>query len=134
VGSAKGQFLDERADSQKFGSGTFSESNRLRKKCSYLGQQKTKKSNRRQQSQPKLFNSNQVIDYDMPGMNGLELATELRRQGHGAPIAMVSGRIEPPNEPGAELLARFISKGEGADILLQTLLDLSPRASTKAAL
>jgi len=73
-----------------------------------------------------------VIDYDMPGMNGLKLARELRRQSHWAPIAMVSGRLEPPREPGAELLARFISKGEGADVLLQVVHDLSPRAPTKA--
>lgn len=69
-----------------------------------------------------------VIDYDMPGMNGLKLARELRRQSHWAPIAMVSGRLEPPTEPGAELLARFISKGQGADVLLQAVLDLSPGA------
>jgi len=56
-----------------------------------------------------------VIDYDIPGMNGLELARELRRQGHGAPIVMLSGRLEPPNEPGAELLTRFISKGDAAE-------------------
>ena len=48
-------------------------------------------------------------------MNELELARELRRQGHGAPIVMLSGRLEPPNEPGAELLTRFISKGDAAE-------------------
>jgi CheY-like chemotaxis protein len=69
-----------------------------------------------------------VIDYDMPGMNGLKLARELRRQGHWAPIAMLSGRLELPSEPGAELLARFISKGEGAHVLLRAVLDLSPQA------
>jgi two-component system alkaline phosphatase synthesis response regulator PhoP len=37
-----------------------------------------------------------LIDYDMPGMNGLELAMELREQNHRAPIAMLSGRLEPP--------------------------------------
>lgn len=72
-----------------------------------------------------------VIDYDMPGMNGLKLARELRRQSHSAPIAMLSGRLEPPSEPGAELLTRFISKGEGADILLQAVIELSSRAPKK---
>jgi hypothetical protein len=30
------------------------------------------------------------------------------------------------------LLALFISKGQGPDVLLQAVLDLSPRAPTKA--
>jgi CheY-like chemotaxis protein len=71
-----------------------------------------------------------LIDYDMPGMNGLELAMELRKQNHRAPIAMFSGRLEAPSEPGAELLACFISKGQGAEVLMQAVLNLSPRAPT----
>lgn len=73
-----------------------------------------------------------VVDYDMPGMNGLELARELRRHGYGTPIVMLSGRLEPPTNTGAELLARFISKGEGAGVLLEVLIGLLPGTLTRA--
>lgn len=64
-----------------------------------------------------------LLDYDMPGMNGIQLARELRGRGYGAPILMLSGRIDPPDEPGSELLSAFISKGESVDLLLKTLRD-----------
>ena len=65
-----------------------------------------------------------VVDYDMPDMNGLELATELRRQGHTLPILMLSGRLEPPTEAGVEFLTGFISKGEGPSTLVESLNSL----------
>jgi hypothetical protein len=34
---------------------------------------------------------------------------------------MLSGRLSPPHEPGAELLSAFISKGEGPTTLIETV-------------
>jgi two-component system aerobic respiration control sensor histidine kinase ArcB len=66
-----------------------------------------------------------LVDYDMPKMNGLELSIELRRHGHYEPIIMLSGRLDLPDEPGAELLSEFISKGQGPEALLHTLTRLT---------
>jgi CheY-like chemotaxis protein len=66
-----------------------------------------------------------AVDYDMPGMNGVELARELRLRGYSAPVVMLSGRLEPPAEPGTELLTCFVSKGQGPVTLLEVLNSLT---------
>ena len=41
-----------------------------------------------------------IVDYQMPGMNGLELVTALRKRGSKVPVIMISAT------PGAALLRR----------------------------
>ena len=41
-----------------------------------------------------------IVDYQMPGMNGLELVTALRKRGSKVPVIMISAT------PGATLLRR----------------------------
>jgi CheY-like chemotaxis protein len=72
-----------------------------------------------------------VIGYDMPDMNGLQLAFHLRQRGYVARIIMLSGRIECPSKPGAELLTGFVSKGESPESLLDLLADISRRVAAK---
>ena len=52
-----------------------------------------------------------VLDYEMPKMNGLHLAKELRNCRPGVPLIMFSGGL-PPGEV-AEAVSKIVRKGEG---------------------
>jgi CheY-like chemotaxis protein len=65
-----------------------------------------------------------ILDYDMPDLDGLDLAVQLRYNGYVAPIIMLSGRLEVPDGPGSELLAAFVSKGEHPGGLIKILCSL----------
>jgi CheY-like chemotaxis protein len=59
-----------------------------------------------------------ILDYEMPGMNGLELATWLKQRHPALPVIMVSG-----SHPELEQMAPFIDAAIGKGVSLQHILD-----------
>lgn len=51
-----------------------------------------------------------ILDYEMPGLNGHDVAVELRRWEPQIPIVMFSGAIDIPNQT-LRLVDAFVSKG-----------------------
>ena len=71
-----------------------------------------------------LFDANQVdvvvLDYYMPGLNGGEVASEMRRRRPGVPIVFLSAYFSLPSE-ALELADAFITKGDPPDVLIEKL-------------
>ena len=61
-----------------------------------------------------------IVDYFMPGMNGFELAVQMRRLTPGAPIIMLSGAVDVPQKVLSEVDA-FIAKDRLASQLLPAI-------------
>jgi DNA-binding response OmpR family regulator len=59
-----------------------------------------------------------ILDYEMPGMNGLELATSLKHRHPTLPVIMVSG-----SHPDLEQMAPFVDTAMGKGVPLQHILD-----------
>jgi CheY-like chemotaxis protein len=59
-----------------------------------------------------------ILDYQMPGMNGLELATWLKQRHPTLPVIMVSGL-----HPELEEMAPFVDAAMGKGVPLQHILD-----------
>ncbi len=59
-----------------------------------------------------------ILDYEMPGMNGLELATWLKQRHPTLPVIMVSG-----SHPDLEQMAPFVDAAMGKGVPLQHILD-----------
>jgi CheY-like chemotaxis protein len=76
----------------------------------------------------KLFNSEKVdivvVDYWMGGMNGLAVATEIKRVNPSMPIIMLSGLPELPGE-AIGLANRWILKGRSTQELLRAIRELT---------
>jgi CheY-like chemotaxis protein len=68
-----------------------------------------------------------ITDYDMPEMNGLVLASEIRAKGITTPILLLSGRIDAP--PKATGIDDFICKGSGPEALLASVAKWAGRQS-----
>jgi len=64
-----------------------------------------------------------VLDYNMPEMNGQQVATELRRIRPQTPIILLSGIAEVP-ESALKLVDGFVGKGEEASQLLPKIVQL----------
>ena len=64
-----------------------------------------------------------LLDYEMPGMKGHEVAMEMRAFNPQVPVVLHSGAAEIP-EITMQLTDAFISKGSETCILLATLADL----------
>jgi len=68
-----------------------------------------------------LFDANQVdvvvLDYYMPGLNGGEVASEMRRRRPGVPIVFLSAYFSE----ALELADAFITKGDPPDVLIEKL-------------
>ena len=63
-----------------------------------------------------------VIDYYMPGLNGLELAWELQRRAYHTPVILLSGMTgEIPKNASALGITEVVDKLSGADELVRTL-------------
>jgi CheY-like chemotaxis protein len=60
-----------------------------------------------------------VVDYDMPGLNGSELARMVRREKPQVPILMFSGTVL---DGGAlDAVSAFVSKNQGVEALIDAL-------------
>jgi CheY-like chemotaxis protein len=59
-----------------------------------------------------------ILDYKMPGMNGLELATWLKQRHPALPVITVSGSHREPRE-----MARFVDAALGKGVPLRHILD-----------
>jgi CheY-like chemotaxis protein len=64
-----------------------------------------------------------VLDYSMPGMHGGEVAERMRRIKPHVPILLLSAYIGLPPEV-TSLVDLYMTKGEGAPVLLQKLESL----------
>ncbi len=64
-----------------------------------------------------------IVDYFMPGMNGQEVAIEMRRLRPHAPIIMLSAAVDIP-EPTLKLVDAFIAKDHLASQLPPTIAQL----------
>ena len=67
-----------------------------------------------------------IVDYHMPGLNGLELVSELRRRGDSVPyIILITASVDAMIEPrAAELgIQQVLKKPLSSQILLNTLRD-----------
>jgi CheY-like chemotaxis protein len=61
-----------------------------------------------------------ISDYQMPGMNGAELAVELKRCKPTLPVIMVTGR-QPVPEDGPAVVDAALAKGEPVDRILDQI-------------
>lgn len=64
-----------------------------------------------------------VLDYSMPGMHGGEVAGQMRKIKPRIPILLLSAYIGLPHEV-TSLVDLYMTKGEGAPVLLQKLESL----------
>lgn len=75
----------------------------------------------------KIFDENNVdlvvLDYFMPGLNGGDVASEMRRRRPGVPIVFLSAYFSLPPE-ALELADAFITKGDPPDILIDKIQHL----------
>jgi CheY-like chemotaxis protein len=69
-----------------------------------------------------------VVDYHMPDMNGLEVATEIKRLKPQIPIVMVSSDDAIP-EPALNVVDAFVSKNEAPRRLLPVILESAVKIS-----
>jgi CheY-like chemotaxis protein len=70
-----------------------------------------------------------ILDYFMPGMNGQEVAVEMKRLRPLAPIIMLSGAVDVP-EQALKWVDAFIAKDCLASQLLPTIAQLYGYEST----
>jgi CheY-like chemotaxis protein len=74
-----------------------------------------------------LFDNNQVdvvvLDYYMPGLNGGEVAVELRRRRADVPIIFFSAYFSLPPH-ALELANAFLTKGDPPEVLLEKIEQL----------
>ncbi|HVO81219.1 MAG TPA: response regulator [Terriglobales bacterium] len=61
-----------------------------------------------------------ISDYQMPGMNGAELAAEIKRCKPTLPVIMITGR-QPVPEEAPHLVDAALAKGEPVDRILNQL-------------
>lgn len=62
-----------------------------------------------------------ILDYRMPGMNGLELARALRRHSPSLPLIVLSGYTSELPQELQELASGFVAKGSHPESLLAQL-------------
>jgi len=64
-----------------------------------------------------------ILDYYMPGMNGGDVAAEVRRRNPKIPIIFLSAYFSLP-PTALELANAFITKGDPPDVLIDKILQL----------
>lgn len=69
-----------------------------------------------------------LLDHSMPGMNGGQVAEQLRQRSPATPIVLLSAYVTLPEEHIA-LVDAYITKGESTDLLLTTIRDLITKAN-----
>jgi CheY-like chemotaxis protein len=79
-----------------------------------------------------LFNSQSfdlvLLDHSMPGMNGGQVAEQLRQRSPRTPIVLLSAYVTLPEEHVA-MVDAYITKGESTDLLLTTIRQLIEKAN-----
>ena len=70
-----------------------------------------------------------IVDYFMPEMNGQQVAVEMRRLRPQAPIIMLSGSVDIP-EQALQWVDAFVAKDRLASQLLPTIAQLHGRGLT----
>jgi CheY-like chemotaxis protein len=65
-----------------------------------------------------------ILDYEMPKMDGAELALRIKSEWPGLPILMFTGYPADVSEEVRQSVDAFVVKGDPAEKLLQTLRDL----------
>jgi len=65
-----------------------------------------------------------VLDYYMPGLNGGEVAAELRKRRSDIPIIFFSAYFSLPPQ-ALELANAFITKGEAPEVLIEKIEQLT---------
>jgi len=68
-----------------------------------------------------------ILDYSMPGMQGAEIASLMRRSKPEVPILLLSAYLGLPDEV-ISTVNIYMTKGEGAPVLLEKLSSLFPLA------
>jgi CheY-like chemotaxis protein len=66
-----------------------------------------------------------ILDYDMPFMNGCELAGRLKRAHPALKVILHSGLVEVPKD-NTDYIDAFVSKGQGVTSLLKSISELLP--------
>lgn len=61
-----------------------------------------------------------ILDYFMPGMNGADVARELKRRRPGVPILMLSSALFPPDDVNG-MVDAFCAKLDGPATFLEAL-------------
>ncbi len=61
-----------------------------------------------------------VLDYFMPGLNGADVASEMRKRRPHVPIVFLSAYFSLPSE-ALELADAFITKGDPPDVLIDKI-------------
>ncbi len=64
-----------------------------------------------------------ILDYSMPGMNGGDVALELRRHKPEIPIVLLSAYVNPPDEVVSRV-DHYLVKGDGPPVLLEKIAGL----------
>lgn len=62
-----------------------------------------------------------ITDYEMPEMDGLELARKLSEHGCPAVLVMYTAALTVPLAPGRELLSACFFKGDGQELVIKFL-------------
>ncbi len=65
-----------------------------------------------------------VLDFYMPGLNGGEVAAELRRRRPDVPIIFLSAYFSLPSD-ALEMADAFITKGEPPEVLIEKIEQLT---------
>jgi two-component system capsular synthesis sensor histidine kinase RcsC len=75
-----------------------------------------------------------LTDLTMPGMNGIELASEIRRRGHSTPIVCCTGFVEESTERAglAAGMRAFVRKPVDWDHLRNVLNDALASSGSRA--
>jgi len=69
-----------------------------------------------------------IIDNEMPGMNGIQLAKTIKRRHPRLPVLMFSGSSSPEDLDSVD---RFLPKGDGPWVLIDALHSLGLRTATR---
>jgi CheY-like chemotaxis protein len=64
-----------------------------------------------------------LLDHSMPGMNGGQVAEQMREHNPDVPIVLLSAYVTLPEEHVA-LVDAYITKGDSTDLLLTTIRQL----------
>jgi len=75
----------------------------------------------------RLFNDGRfdlvILDHSMPGMNGGEVAQQMRQRSPHVPIILLSAYVTLPEEH-VSIVDAYITKGESTETLLRTITEL----------